>query len=900
MKITINGVACEAKEGANVLQTARDNGLYIPSLCYFPRTGTAGKCRACVAEVEGWRGLHTTCTTVVQEGMVVRTDTEKAVAAQKMVIDLQLSSGEHDCLSCQQSGNCELQTAAHFLGIKKPSYDLDPVECDMLYDISSESIIRDASKCVKCHRCVDACNNVVMHEVLNFGQRAHDSHIICDEGVPMGESSCVRCGECVQVCPTGALIPKQTEGVARMWELQKTRTICPYCGVGCNIDVVTKGNKILYGLGSEKNWQDLPNQGSLCVKGRFGLDYVNSPKRLTTPLVRKDGKLVEVSWEEAMAAAAAGLKKVLDTDGAKAIGCLSSAKTSNEDNYAMMRFTRGVLKTNNIDHCARLCHSSTVAGLAATLGSGAMTNSMQEAMKSDVILITGSNTTWCHPVFGGMIKKAVLKNGVKLIVVDPREIDLAKVADIHVRQKGGSDVAWLMGIQKIIIDNNWHNKEYIDTRCEGWDDYLKSLQAYTPEMVSAISGISQEDLTAIAKLYATGGRAAIYYAMGITQHSHGVDNVKAISNLALITGNLGVEGGGVNPLRGQSNVQGACDMGALPNVFSAYQPVTDAAVREKFAKAWGIDVATMDAEVGLPVTVMVDQAGEKIKALYIMGENPMMNDPDLRHAKHQFEKLDFLIVQDIFLTETAEMADVVLPAASFAEKLGTYSNTERRVQIGRPVIDPLPGVRQDMEIIADLAMRLGATNFPNTPLELFEEMRMVTPSYRGMTYERLDKVGLRWPCPTEDHPGTAVLHTARFTRGLALLAALEYRPSAELPCAEYPLLLQTGRLLEHFHGGNMSRNSFTLDTLKPECELDIHPEDAAKLGIKDGDMVHVETRRGKVKTRVKVTTSIDKGALFMPFHFAEAPANMLTNNVLDPISKIPEYKVCAARVELAS
>lgn len=541
-----------------------------------------------------------------------------------------------------------------------------------------------------------------------------------------------------------------------------------------------------------------------------------------------------------------------------------------------------------------------MAGLAATLGSGAMTNSMQEAMKSEVILITGSNTTWCHPVFGGMIKKAVKEKGVKLIVVDPREIDLARIADIHVRQKGGSDVAWLMGIQKIIIDNNWHKKEFIDTRCEGWDAYLKSLEAYTPEFVSEVSGISVEDLTAIAKLYATGGKAAIYYAMGITQHSHGVDNVKAVSNLALITGNLGIEGGGVNPLRGQSNVQGACDMGALPNVFSAYQPVTDAAVREKYAKAWEIDPATMDAEVGMPVTLMVDQAGEKIKALYIMGENPMMNDPDLHHAKHQLEQLDFLLVQDIFLTETAELADVVLPATSFAEKLGTYSNTERRVQLGYQVLPPLAGVRQDYEIIADLAARLGLDNFPRTPQALFEEMRMVTPSYRGMTYERLARCGLRWPCPTEDHPGTPVLHTARFTRGLALLAPLDYRPPAELPCADYPLMLTTGRLLEHYHGGNMSRQSYTLHTLKPECEVDIHPEDAAKLKIVSGDMVHIETRRGKVKARAKVTATIDKGALFMPFHFAESPANMLTNNALDPISKIPEYKVCAARLARAS
>lgn len=900
MKITINGIECTASEGSSVLQAARENDIYIPSLCYFPRTGTAGKCRACVAEIDGMRGLQTTCSTLVKEGMQVRTDTEKVLAAQKMVIDLQLSSGEHYCYSCQKNGNCELQNAAHYLGIKKPSYVVEPVSCNLAYDLSSESIRRDASKCIKCGRCVDACNKVVMHEVLNFGQRGHTTHIICDDDVPMGESSCVRCGECIQVCPTGAMVPQAVEGVACSWETKKTRTICCYCGVGCNIDVVTKGNKILYGLGTEENWQELPNQGSLCVKGRFGLDFVNSADRLTTPLIRKDGKLVVATWDEALSVAAAGLKKVIDKAGANAVGCLSSAKVSNEENYAMMRFARGVLKTNNVDHCARLCHASTVAGLATTLGSGAMTNSMQEASKSDVILVTGSNTTWCHPVFGGMIKKAAKLHGVKLIVVDPREIDLAKVANIHVRQKSGSDVFWLMALQKIIIDNGWHNQAFIDERCEGWDEYVKSLETYTPEMAAEISGISKEDLYAIAKLYATGGRAAIYYSMGITQHSHGVDNVKAISNLALITGNLGIEGGGINPLRGQVNVQGACDMGALPNVFSGYQPVTDAGVREKYAKAWGIEPESMDATPGLPVTVMVDQAGEQIKALYIMGENPMMADPDQQHTEEQLKRLDFLIVQDIFLTETAQMADVVLPAASFAEKLGTYTNTERRAQIGRPVIDLLPGARQDYEIIADMATRLGTVNFPSTPQALFEEMRTVTPSYHGMTYERLDRAGLRWPCPTEDHPGTPILHKERFTRGKALLAALDYRASMELPCSEYPLRLTTGRLLEHYHTGSMSRRCHTLNTLVPDGEVEIHPLDASRMGVKNGDMVYVETRRGKVKTRANVTSCIDKGALFMAFHFAEAPANRLTNNALDPVAKIPEYKVCAARFERAS
>ena len=894
MKFTINGISCEAPEGLTVLEAARLNGVYIPSLCHHPRTGPAGMCRACVIEVEGMRGMQTSCTVHIKEGMVIKSNTDAILAAQRMVIDLNLSTGHHDCLACEKCGACELQTAAYFLGIEHPTINM-PEDRDARDD-SSEAILRDPDKCIKCGRCVSACNNLVMHEVLDFGSRGREIRVICDDDRPMGESSCVRCGECAQVCPTGALVFKPGLGKARSWELKKTRAICPYCGVGCNIDVVTKDDKILYGMGTEENWQNLPNQGMLCVKGRFGLDFVNHPQRLTKPMVRKDGVLVETSWEEALDAAAKGLGDLVAQHGVRAVGCLSSAKVSNEENYAMMRFARAVIKTNNVDHCARLCHASTVAGLAATLGSGAMTNSMQEAMQSDVIFIIGSNTTWCHPVFGGLLKRAVRKGRAKLIVLDPRETDLAKIATIHMRHKSGSDVALLMGLQHIIIREGWQNQAFIDERCEGWDDYLKSLAFYTPEKVEELSGVPQADLLAIAKLYATGGVASIYYSMGITQHSHGVDNVKAVSNLALITGNLGIEGGGINPLRGQSNVQGSCDMGALPNVFSGYQPVMDAAVREKFAHAWGIDAATMDAAIGLTVTDMVNACGEGIRGLYIMGENPMVSDPNLNHVEEQLHKLDFIIVQDIFLTETAQLADVVLPAGTFAEKLGTYTSTERRVQLSRPPIKPIPGVRQDYEIIAEMAARFGCHDFPATPEALFEEMRQLTPSYQGMTYARLEKEGLRWPCPTEEHPGTPVLHKGRFTRGKGLLVALEYRPSEEVPDGDYPLRLTTGRLLQHYHTGSMSRRARILDILVPDGEVEIHPKDAQKLGIAHGSMIQVETRRGKVTTRANVTDRIDEGALFMAFHFAEAAANRLTNDALDPIAKIPEYKSCAARL----
>lgn len=527
-----------------------------------------------------------------------------------------------------------------------------------------------------------------------------------------------------------------------------------------------------------------------------------------------------------------------------------------------------------------------------------MTNSMQEADKSDVILITGTNTTWNHPVFGGIIKKAVIQKGVKLIVIDPRDIGLSKYADIHLKQNPGSDNAWLMGMQHIIVKNNWHNKQYIEERTEGWDDYVKSLEFYTPEKVEEISGIPEDKLYEAARLYATSGRGAVYYAMGITQHTHGVDNVMAVANLQMILGNYGLEGTGVNPLRGQNNVQGACDMGALPNVYSGYQPVTNEDVRKKFADAWGLKPEDLDDKVGMTVTTMVQAAGDTIKALYVMGENPMVSDPNIHHAGEQLSKLDFLVVQDIFLTETAELADVVLPAFAFAEKYGTFSNTERRVQFSHKALDGPKGAKSDSEIIAALAARMGHPEFPSTADALWDEMRRLTPSYAGISYERIKYgPGLRWPCPTEEHPGTPILHIGKFSRGKGLLKAIEYKPSAEYPDNDYPLTLTTGRLLQHYHTGSMTRRSKVLDRLVPSGMVEINAADAKKLNITDGEMVRVSSRRGTIDIQALVTPKIKKGVVFIPFHFAEAAANMLTNDALDPVAKIPEYKICAVKVE---
>jgi predicted molibdopterin-dependent oxidoreductase YjgC len=536
-----------------------------------------------------------------------------------------------------------------------------------------------------------------------------------------------------------------------------------------------------------------------------------------------------------------------------------------------------------------------VAGLAATLGSGAMTNGMDEIVKSRVAFITGSNTTVNHPVFASMIKRAVREQGLRLIIADPRRIDLVDFADLHLQQKNGTDTALLSGIARIILDNGWEDTAYIQERCEGFEAFKASLGEWTPERTSEITGVPISQLYEAARLYTSLKPGALYYCMGITQHSHGVDNVKACVNLQLLTGNLGVEGGGVNPLRGQNNVQGACDMGGLPNVFSGYQPVTNEEARKRFSERWG---AELSGKVGMTLTEMLPAAGTKIHALYILGENPMVSDPDLGHVEKELGRLDLLVVQDIFLTETARFADVVLPATTFAEKRGTFTNTERRVQFQEPAVRPPPGVRQDWEILADLAARFGHV-FPRSPEAIFEEIRATTPAYAGLTFERLAEVGICWPCPNESHPGTRTLHKGRFSRGLGLFTPILWRPPAEEPDTDWPMTLSTGRLLVHYHTRTMTRRANVLEAILDAGYVEVHPADAERLGLADGSMARVSTRRGEIETRVFVTPRGKPGSLFVPFHFGESAANRLTNAALDPIAKIPEFKVCAASIQPA-
>lgn len=893
MNITVNGKPVTASPGQTVLDALLENGFYVPHLCYHPKTGQAAKCRACVVEVEGMPGLKTSCNLPVEDGMKITTDSKLVKDSQRVVVDLALSSGIHDCLSCEKNGECELQDAAYYLGIERPSYELRPEEPEI--EESSEFIQVERTKCISCGRCVTGCSSTVVNDVLDFGERGFETKIIFDNDLPMGESSCVQCGECVQLCPVGALIDKAIRGISRPWEQDKIETVCPYCGVGCrlNIHVDRKTNKIVRITGVE----DSPtNEGMLCVKGRYGFDFVQSDERLKTPLIKKDGKFEPASWDEAISLVASKFKEIKEKNGSEAIAGLASAKVTNEDNYLFQKFIRREVGTNNVDHCARLCHSATVAGLAAAFGSGAMTNDIAGINKADVIMIIGSDTSAAHPVIAARIKQAVKEEKTKLIVIDPKKIVMADYAEIYAAQLPGTDVALLNSIMQEILKHEWEDKKFIEERVEGFEDFKKEVMKdkYNPENIAKISGVPAEQIREIAKLFANAGTASVFYSMGITQHTTGVDNVFSIANLQMLCGNMGKPGGGVNPLRGQSNVQGACDMGGLPNVYPGYQKVADAKSKEKFEKAWQ---AKLSDKIGLTVTEMLDNAYDgKLKALYVMGENPYLSDPDQNHVIAALERVDFLVVQDIFLTETAEFADVILPATSFAEKEGHITNTERRVQRLRKVVEPPESVKDDWEIIQMIAKAMGSDWNYKSVKDITEDLNSLTPQYGGISWDRVGRNGLQWPCPTDTHPGTPYLHKNRFARGLGMMKPISFVEPAELPDEDYPLIMTTGRVLEQFHTGTMSRKTAGLNNIAGPMVM-ISVEDAEKLDITNSETVRISTRRGSIEAPAFVTKRIGKGVIYIPFHYKEAPANRLTNPALDPAAKIPEYKVCAAKVE---
>jgi len=675
--------------------------------------------------------------------------------------------------------------------------------------------------------------------------------------------------------------------------MKRVLTTCPYCGVGCNLYLVVGDDGRLVGV--EPSVGHPVSRGQLCIKGWNAFHFVNHPDRLTHPLIRRGGRLVPASWDEALDLVAGRMREIQDKHGPDSVAVFSSAKTTNEENYLAMKLTRAVFKTNNVDHCARLCHASTVAGLAATFGSGAMTNSIACVEQADLFFVIGSNTSEQHPIIGARIIQAC-QNGSKLIVADNRKIRLARLADLHLRHRNGTDVALLNAMMHVIISEGLTDEEFIASRTERYEDLERLVADYPPARAARITGLTAEEIADAARLFASADRAMIIYAMGITQHTHGVDNVRSCANLAMLTGNIGRPGTGVNPLRGQNNVQGACDMGALPDVYSGYQRVTDDAARAKFERAWG--VRGLPGDVGLTSTAAVDAAAAgDLKALYVIGENPTLSHPDIRHVRTALQNLEFLAVQDIFQTTTADLADVVLPACSFAEKDGTFTSTERRVQRVRRAVSPIGESRPDWRIICEIASRAGYSGMQyDSPDAVMEEIAALTPSYGGISYSRLDGTGLQWPCPAAGHQGTPVLHIGKFARGQGVFLPADYRPPAELPDDDYPFVLTTGRNYFHFHTGTMTRRSPLLHREERFPYVEISPEDARSLGIRDQQWIHVGTRRNEVRVQARVTDTAMKGVLFMPFHYVEAAANLLTINALDPEAEIPEFKVCAARV----
>jgi formate dehydrogenase alpha subunit len=710
------------------------------------------------------------------------------------------------------------------------------------------------------------------------------------------EAGCVACGNCVAVCPVDALGPITAIRAGREVEFERTTTTCVYCGVGCQLELVVnkRTNKIVY-VDSVRGAE--VNGLAMCVKGRYGWDFIHHEDRLKHPLIRRNGVLEKATWEEAYDYIEANYRSILSQWGPEAFAILSSAKCTNEENYLMQKFSRAAIGTNNVDHCARLCHASTVTGLIRTLGSGAMTNSINDLTNdAEVIFIIGSNTTEAHPVIGVKIKQAVEAGKTKLIVADPRQIELARMAEVHLQQRPGTDIAIINAMLKVIFDENLIDEKYIAERTEGFDKLKEKIDTENLQDLCKIAGVPKDKVVEAARLYAKANTAAIVYSMGITQHATGTYNVVSLANLALSTGNVGKPGTGINPLRGQNNVQGACDLGALPNVYPGYQRVDDPNAFDFFKTAWQSD--KLSQVPGLTVVEIMHAAAiGKIKVMHIMGENPALSDPNVNKVRDALNTVDFLVVHDLFLTETAKYADVVLPVKSFAEKDGTFTNTERKVQRVRNGLTIGGDIKSDWEILVELLNRFGVDAKYDSPSEIFDELAQYTPQYRGMNYKRIDANGLQWPCKDENDPGTKILHKDTFTLGKGRMIPVDFEDAAELPDEEYPMVLSTGRNLYHFHTGEMTHRSKGLHQRRPYETTELNPLDAERLGIKDGEKMKMKTRRGELVTVAKITNKILEGVVFMTFHHKEAAANLLTNDVLDPFAKIPELKVCAVHVE---
>ena len=846
-------------------------------------------------ENRGWSKLDTACSAHVSEGDVIQTKSEKVIASRRGVLDLLLSNHKTDCFSCEGNGSCKLQDYCFEYGVEKTSYEGEMTEFPI--DDSNPFFTFNPNLCILCHRCVNTCNKIVGRGAIDTAERGFNSRISTPFGVPLRESSCESCGNCVAACPTGALSSKRRKNY-RPWQVEKkVLTTCPHCATGCQYYLVVKDGKIVDTEAAEGP----SNKGLLCVKGRSGsFDFVHSPERLTHPLIKnkETGEFEQASWEEALDLVASKFLEIKKKYGPDSLAGFACSRSPNEDIYMMQKLVRCAFETNNVDNCARVCHSASVAGLSMTLGSGAMTNPIADiTQKPDVIMLVGSNPEEAHPVVGMQIRQAV-QRGCKIIVVDPRDIDLAKHADVHLKLRPGTNVAFANGMMHVIIEEGLQDMKFIEERTEGYEKIKEIVKDYTPEKVGEICHIDPDDLRKAARMYAKADKAPIIYCLGVTEHSTGTEGVMSMSNMALLVGKLGREGCGVNPLRGQNNVQGACDMGALPGDFPGYQKVANPDVIAKFEKAWG---KKLNPNPGLHATDVWPAAirGE-MKGLYIFGEDPIVTDPDTAHIIKALESLDFVVMNELFMTETAQYADVILPGVSYAEKEGTFTNTERRVQRVRKAVT-IPGeARLDTDIFIDIMNRMGYPQPHLTAAQIMDEIASVTPSFGGISHARLDAgETLQWPCPSKDHPGTPILHVGKFTRGLGWFYPAEYVPSAELPDEDYPIILMTGRILYHYTTRAMTGKTPGLMEIEGKSFIEMNYKDADAIGVKTGDKVKISSRRGQIVSTARVGRKVSQGETWMPFHFPDGNANWLTNAALDKYARIPEYKVCAVKIEKA-